>query len=222
MAFIYVLVLLSAALSGVACSWFQRQPSKCRVAWLLATWVASALLWGARLCFHTCANAALSLPSTWDDLEHALVLVVQAWLLLLLHAIPEAHTWLRLASEPCPQTPANVTATGFSEETSLSSWPFLHMHGSCSSHSSSARITDLEAGPSTTFGSNQPTTITILDEEAISVASHSAPHTDTQPCNQETSLHKLTSICGERTSSFRDGQMSADHQESWTIIPLHN
>ncbi|XP_048854588.1 G-protein coupled receptor family C group 5 member B-like [Brienomyrus brachyistius] len=167
MTFIYVLVLLSAALSGVACSWFQRQPSKCRVAWLLATWVASALLWGARLCFHTRANAALGLPSTWDDLEHALALVVQAWLLLLLHAIPEAHTWLRLASEPCPQTPANVTTTGFSEEISLSSWPFGHMQGSWSSQSSSARNTDVEQGPSIPFGSNQSITITIPEEGAV-------------------------------------------------------
>ncbi|XP_048874492.1 uncharacterized protein LOC125745550 isoform X2 [Brienomyrus brachyistius] len=103
--------------------------------------------------------------SSQSSLHLALALVVQV--LLLLHAIPEAHTWLRLASEPCPQTPANVTATGFSEEISLSSWPFGHMQGSWSSQSSSARNTDVEQGPSTPFGSNQSITITIPEEGAV-------------------------------------------------------
>nr|XP_023693856.1 G-protein coupled receptor family C group 5 member D-like isoform X1 [Paramormyrops kingsleyae] len=177
MAFIYVLILLSAALSGVACSWFRKQQhSKCRVAWLLATWLTSAVLWAARLTFHVYANAALGLPSTWDDLEHALVLVVQAWLLLLLHAIPEAHTWLRLASQRSLQTPV-VIVNGFSEEISLSSWPFGHIQGSWSDRSCSVWNTSFEAGPSTPFGSNESIAFTIPDEGEVSVASHSVPCT---------------------------------------------
>ncbi|XP_048859975.1 G-protein coupled receptor family C group 5 member B-like [Brienomyrus brachyistius] len=92
----YVLVLLLAALVGAACSLWRQQPRwRCRTAWLLITCLASVLLWVAWITFCLYGNAALGLSPTWDNRVQAVVLLAQAWLLILLHAAPEVHATLR-------------------------------------------------------------------------------------------------------------------------------
>ncbi|XP_023663247.1 G-protein coupled receptor family C group 5 member B-like [Paramormyrops kingsleyae] len=92
----YVLVLLLSALVGAAYGLCRGQPQLRRSAvWLLLTCLASALLWAAWLTFFLYGSAELGLSSIWDDRAQAVVLVAQSWLLLLLHAAPEAHATLQ-------------------------------------------------------------------------------------------------------------------------------
>ncbi|XP_048846185.1 G-protein coupled receptor family C group 5 member B-like [Brienomyrus brachyistius] len=126
MPLIFVVVLLGAALSGVAWSCCRKQQHWKRGAvLLLATALMSALLWATRITFYMHANAAFALPSKWDSFEQAIVLLVQVWLLLFLHAIPEAHAWLNQPPEPMLLERINAlwapTQLSFSGDTSLSS-----------------------------------------------------------------------------------------------------
>ncbi|XP_048855980.1 G-protein coupled receptor family C group 5 member B-like [Brienomyrus brachyistius] len=87
---------LGQALVGAACSLWRQQPRwRCRTTWLLITCLASVLLWVAWITFCLYGNAALGLPPTWDNRVQAVVLLAQAWLLILLHAAPEVHATLR-------------------------------------------------------------------------------------------------------------------------------
>ncbi|XP_048874628.1 G-protein coupled receptor family C group 5 member B-like [Brienomyrus brachyistius] len=92
----YVLLLLATALVGAVWSLCGGQPQwRCSAMWLLATCLSSALLWTTWLTFHLHGNAALGLSSAWDDWGQALLLVAQAWVLLVLHAVPKVHATLR-------------------------------------------------------------------------------------------------------------------------------
>lgn len=80
---------------------------KCNAVWLFLSSLASALLWVAWLGFYLYGSQALrgkgkgERPGGGKDVKVldepalAVALVIQGWILLLLHAIPEAHLCLR-------------------------------------------------------------------------------------------------------------------------------
>ncbi|XP_048861632.1 G-protein coupled receptor family C group 5 member B-like [Brienomyrus brachyistius] len=174
----YVLLLLLVALAGAACSLSGMQPQwRCNAAWLLATCLSSSLLWATWLTFYLYGNRALGLSSTWDDKEQAVVLVTQAWLLLLVHAAPEAHACMHTAPQPSDPTDTapsqaqpHLREANLEEGISLSHWQSRENQGvsvnrSNSGTSRSHRNSSLGTGPSTVFpGSHdQPTEIVILN-----------------------------------------------------------
>lgn len=88
----YVLLLLVTALVGAVCCLCGGQSQwRCSAMWLLATCLASALLWATWLTFQLYGNAALGLSSTWDDYGQAVLLVAQAWVLLVLQVFPKVN-----------------------------------------------------------------------------------------------------------------------------------
>ncbi|XP_072562693.1 G-protein coupled receptor family C group 5 member B-like isoform X3 [Paramormyrops kingsleyae] len=179
MPLMFVVVLLSAALLGKACIRRRQRDCKRRVALLLVTCFTSALLWATRGAFYLSTNAGLGIPSNWDNFKHVMVLLGQAWLLLLLHAVPETHAWLNPAPEPTlPETidalwaPPQMAPSSFIWATSLSSWQSGDPQGSWSDNSS-ARSSSCGPAPGAPFTSSrdQSTRITIQDEEAVTSTS---------------------------------------------------
>ncbi|XP_071387519.1 G-protein coupled receptor family C group 5 member B-like isoform X2 [Centroberyx affinis] len=81
---------------------------RCNGVWLFLSCLASALLWVAWLGFYLYGSQALRMKGrgersgmggrkgvkTWDEPALAVALVTQGWILLLFHAIPEAHLCL--------------------------------------------------------------------------------------------------------------------------------
>ncbi|XP_029114317.1 G-protein coupled receptor family C group 5 member B-like isoform X2 [Scleropages formosus] len=106
----YVVLLLLAALVTSACALCggERPWRGCGL-WLFLACLASVMLWAAWLGFYLYGNAALGHSPDWDEPALAVALVVQGWLLLLLHAIPEAHSCLR--PPPPPSAPDYFDAT---------------------------------------------------------------------------------------------------------------
>ncbi|KAM6972506.1 G protein-coupled receptor, class C, group 5, member Bb [Aplochiton taeniatus] len=90
---------------------------RCNGVWLFLSCLASALLWVAWLGFYLYGNQALrgrgrggkaravrrggTLPE-WDEPALAVALVTQGWILLLFHAVPEAHLCLRSPHSAAP------------------------------------------------------------------------------------------------------------------------
>uniref|UniRef100_A0A3B3QPI1 G protein-coupled receptor, class C, group 5, member Ba n=1 Tax=Paramormyrops kingsleyae TaxID=1676925 RepID=A0A3B3QPI1_9TELE len=143
--------LLGLLLLAAACSLCMKKlQAKWRAAWLLATCMSSTLLWAGWMTFHLHGKVALGLTD-WDDPVQAVVLVAQAWLLLLLHAAPETHAYLR-PSPPCPREASNSGAA----------CPGGHQNGN--RDNSVEQPIDL---------------VVIVNEEAVSVASHSAANAHT-------------------------------------------
>lgn len=78
---------------------------KCNAVWLFLSSLASALLWVAWLGFYLYGSQALKAKGkagaakkdvrVLDEPALAVALVIQGWILLLFHAIPEAHLCLR-------------------------------------------------------------------------------------------------------------------------------
>ncbi|XP_008294482.1 G protein-coupled receptor, class C, group 5, member Bb isoform X1 [Stegastes partitus] len=77
---------------------------KCNAVWLFLSSLASALLWVAWLGFYLYGSQALrgkgkrgggQKEKVLDEPALAVALVIQGWILLLLHAIPETHLCLR-------------------------------------------------------------------------------------------------------------------------------
>lgn len=99
---------------------------KCNAVWLFLSSLASALLWVAWLGFYLYGSQGLrargradrpgaagrreaKAPPPLDEPALAVALVIQGWILLLFHAIPEAHLCLRRA--PPSNTPDFFDAT---------------------------------------------------------------------------------------------------------------
>lgn len=87
---------------------------KCNAVWLFLSCLASALLWVAWLGFYLYGSQALRVKGkgerlgggggkkdvkVLDEPALAVALVIQGWILLLFHAIPEAHLCLRQAPQ---------------------------------------------------------------------------------------------------------------------------
>ncbi|KAJ3614184.1 hypothetical protein NHX12_017760 [Muraenolepis orangiensis] len=85
----------------------ERKRWRCNGIWLFLSCLASALLWVAWLGFYLYGNPALrskgraeqsggrKSSKVWDEPALAVALVTQGWILLILHAVPEAHLCLR-------------------------------------------------------------------------------------------------------------------------------
>lgn len=82
----------------------EKRTWKCNAIWLFLSSLASALLWVAWLGFYLYGSQALRVKGkgvgkkdvkVLDEPALAVALVIQGWILLLLHAIPEAYLCLR-------------------------------------------------------------------------------------------------------------------------------
>ncbi|XP_061080854.1 G protein-coupled receptor, class C, group 5, member Ba [Conger conger] len=174
----YVVALLLAALGTAAASLCGKERRwRCSAAWLLLACLASVLLWVAWLGFYLYGNEALGRSPAWDEPALAVALVSQGWVLLLLHAFPEAHLLLRPAPQPSApdyfdtsQAPSRMRETSFDEDVPLSHRQFVENQ----SYAFDEHSAGLRAGgngssgtgprPSAPFRSNvyQPTEMTMI------------------------------------------------------------
>eukprot|EP00063_Salmo_salar_P067887 XP_014042722.1 PREDICTED: G-protein coupled receptor family C group 5 member B-like isoform X1 [Salmo salar] len=85
---------------------------KCNAVWLFLSCLASLLLWVSWLVLYLYGDAALrgawsgggeGRRPDWDEPALAVALVAQGWIILLFHAIPEAHLCLRDPPVPSQQ-----------------------------------------------------------------------------------------------------------------------
>ncbi|XP_051559854.1 G-protein coupled receptor family C group 5 member B-like [Myxocyprinus asiaticus] len=107
----YALALLLVAtvlsLAVVLCGGGNREESnrkrmkwRCNGVWLFLSCLSSLLLWVAWLGLYLYGNAAIvTIAKDWDEPALAVALVTEGWVLLLFHAIPEAHLCLRPAAQ---------------------------------------------------------------------------------------------------------------------------
>lgn len=132
---------------------------KCNAVWLFLSCLTSALLWVAWLGFYLYGSQALKAKAkaerstkaesrdtrVLDEPALAVALVIQGWILLLFHAIPEVHLSLRTPLESSSQDYYETSKTNSSshfEETSHSHRPFAveeqsDLHRSGTYHGSS-------------------------------------------------------------------------------------
>ncbi|CAL8274347.1 unnamed protein product [Lota lota] len=175
----YVLALLLAALaaSSLALCGKTRQ-WRCHAVWLLVSCLLSLLLWAAWVGFYLYGNAWLDRSPDWDEPALAIALVAQGWLLLLFHAIPEAHLCMRPPPQPTApdyfdtsQTSTRLRETSFDEDIPLSHRQFVENQGYGYSDESTAggagghhNGNTTGARPSAPFRSNvyQPTEMTMI------------------------------------------------------------
>ncbi|XP_036408936.1 G protein-coupled receptor, class C, group 5, member Ba [Megalops cyprinoides] len=174
----YVLVLLLAALAASALALCGKERQwRCNGVWLLLSCLASVLLWAAWLGFYLYGNEVLGRSPDWDEPALAVALVAQGWLLLLFHAIPEAHSCLQPPPQPSApdyfdtsQAPPRMRETSFDEDVPLSHRQFVENQAFAFDEQSAG----LRAGgngnsstgprPSAPFRSNvyQPTEMTMI------------------------------------------------------------
>ncbi|XP_010769269.1 G protein-coupled receptor, class C, group 5, member Bb [Notothenia coriiceps] len=81
---------------------------KCNAVWLFLSSLASALLWVAWLGFYLYGSQDVKVL---DEPALAVALVIQGWILLLFHAIPEAHLCLRNPPQSITQDFFDTTHT---------------------------------------------------------------------------------------------------------------
>ncbi|XP_041735129.1 G-protein coupled receptor family C group 5 member B-like isoform X1 [Coregonus clupeaformis] len=186
----YVLALLLAALGAASFALCGKTRQwRCNAIWLLAACLLSLLLWVAWVGFYLYGNAWLGRSPDWDEPALAIALVAQGWLLLLFHAVPEAHSCLRPPPQPTApdyfdtsQAPSRMRETSFDEEIPLSHRQYAENQG----YGFDENTAGLRSGgnhngntaprPSAPFRSNvyQPTEMTmILNGGAVS--SHIVP-----------------------------------------------
>ncbi|KAG7491406.1 hypothetical protein MATL_G00003340 [Megalops atlanticus] len=174
----YVLALLLAALAASALALCGKERRwKCNGLWLFISCLMSALLWAAWLAFYLYGNSALGRAPDWDEPALAVALVSQGWLLLLFHAIPEAHFCLRPPPKPSApdyfdtsQPPPRLRETSFDEDLPLSHRPYMENQAfSFDEHSAALRAGGYRNGnmgvrASIPFRSNvyQPTEMAVV------------------------------------------------------------
>ncbi|KAJ3600695.1 hypothetical protein NHX12_031673 [Muraenolepis orangiensis] len=133
----YALALLLAALAASALALCGKTRRWRRNAvWLLVSCLLSLLLWAAWLGFYLYGNARLGRSPDWDEPALAIALVAQGWLLLLFHAIPEAHLSMRPPPQPTApdyfdtsQNSTRMRETSFDEDIPLSHRQFVENQG---------------------------------------------------------------------------------------------
>ncbi|XP_036407406.1 G protein-coupled receptor, class C, group 5, member Bb [Megalops cyprinoides] len=174
----YVVALLLAALAASALALCGKERRwKCNGLWLFISCLMSALLWAAWLAFYLYGNEALGRAADWDEPALAVALVSQGWLLLLFHAIPEAHFCLRPPPKPSApdyfdtsQPPPRLRETSFDEDLPLSHRPYMENQAfSFDEHSAALRAGGYRNGnmgvrASIPFRSNvyQPTEMAVV------------------------------------------------------------
>ncbi|XP_076845558.1 G protein-coupled receptor, class C, group 5, member Bb [Brachyhypopomus gauderio] len=78
----------------------KRRKWRCNAVWLLLSCLTSLLIWAGWLGFYLYGDADMATAATdWDEPALAVALVMEGWVLLLFHAIPEAHLCLRQANQ---------------------------------------------------------------------------------------------------------------------------
>ncbi|XP_035390526.1 G protein-coupled receptor, class C, group 5, member Bb isoform X2 [Electrophorus electricus] len=78
----------------------KRRRWRCNAVWLFLCCLTSLLIWAGWLGFYLYGDAAVATAVTgWDEPALAVALVTEGWMLLLFHAIPEAHLCLRQANQ---------------------------------------------------------------------------------------------------------------------------
>ncbi|KAG7276526.1 hypothetical protein CRUP_014267 [Coryphaenoides rupestris] len=133
----YVLALLLAALVAAALALCGKARQWRRHAiWLLVSCLLSLLLWATWVGFYLYGNAWLGRSPGWDEPALAIALVAQGWLLLLFHAIPEAHLCMRPPPQPTApdyfdtsQNSTRMRETSFDEDIPLSHRQFVENQG---------------------------------------------------------------------------------------------
>ncbi|XP_061701730.1 G protein-coupled receptor, class C, group 5, member Ba [Syngnathoides biaculeatus] len=180
----YVLALLLAALTAAAlalCGKTRRW--RCNAVWLLVTCVLSLLLWAAWVGFYLYGNARLGKSPEWNEPTLAVALVAQGWLLLVFHAIPEAHACMKPPPQPSApdyfdtsQNSTRMRETSFDEDIPLSHRQFVENQGYGYNDENTAGLrsgggagagqhtSNTGARPSAPFRSNvyQPTEMTMI------------------------------------------------------------
>ncbi|XP_023998927.1 G protein-coupled receptor, class C, group 5, member Ba isoform X1 [Salvelinus sp. IW2-2015] len=186
----YVLALLLAALGAASFALCGKTRQwRCNAIWLLSACLLSLLLWVAWVGFYLYGNAWLGRSPDWDDPALAIALVAQGWLLLLFHAVPEAHSCLCSPPQPSApdyfdtsQAPSRMRETSFDEDIPLShrQFPENQSYGfdenTAGLRSAGNHNGNTAPRPSAPFRSNvyQPTEMTmILNGGAVS--SHIVP-----------------------------------------------
>ncbi|XP_029293549.1 G protein-coupled receptor, class C, group 5, member Ba isoform X3 [Cottoperca gobio] len=133
----YVLALLLAALTAASLALCGKTRQwRCNAIWLLVTCLLSLLLWVAWVGFYLYGNDWLGRSPAWNDPALAIALVAQGWILLIFHAIPEAHICLRPPPQPTApdyfdtsQNSTRMRETSFDEDIPLSHRQFVENQG---------------------------------------------------------------------------------------------
>ncbi|XP_068606286.1 G protein-coupled receptor, class C, group 5, member Ba [Brachionichthys hirsutus] len=178
----YVLAILVAALTASCLALCGKTRQwRSNAVWLLVTCLLSLLLWVAWVGFYLYGNEWLGRSPDWNDPALAIALVAQGWLLLIFHAIPEAHTYLRPPPQPTApdyfdtsQNSTRMRETSFDEDIPLSHRQFVENQGYGYSDENAAGLrsgssagqhnSNTGARPSAPFRSNvyQPTEMTMI------------------------------------------------------------
>ncbi|XP_061556612.1 G protein-coupled receptor, class C, group 5, member Ba isoform X2 [Phycodurus eques] len=179
----YVLALLLAALTSAALALCGKTRQwRCNAVWLLVTCLLSLLLWVAWVGFYLYGNAWLGKSPEWNEPALAVALVAQGWLLLIFHAIPEAHMCMKPPPQPSApdyfdtsQNSTRMRETSFDEDIPLSHRQFVENQGYGYNDENTAGLrsggggggqhnTNTGARPSAPFRSNvyQPTEMTMI------------------------------------------------------------
>ncbi|XP_048844921.1 G-protein coupled receptor family C group 5 member B-like isoform X6 [Brienomyrus brachyistius] len=147
LACIYGLVLLVAVPITLVGGMAQGESlMRCRMLWLLCMSCTSGGLWAIWVACNHILKMTPGQSTSWEDQLWAEVLAVQAWLLLLFHAAPEAYACLRPPRQPsgpdgvgpAPAPPRSREAS-IEEGLPLSPQPSVESQGS-PSHSSSGTV----------------------------------------------------------------------------------
>ncbi|XP_077412971.1 G protein-coupled receptor, class C, group 5, member Ba isoform X2 [Vanacampus margaritifer] len=133
----YVLALLLAALTAAALALCGKTRQwRCNAIWLLVTCLLSLLLWVAWVGFYLYGNDWLEKSPEWNEPALAVALVAQGWLLLIFHAIPEAHLCMKPPPQPTApdyfdtsQNSTRMRETSFDEDIPLSHRQFVENQG---------------------------------------------------------------------------------------------
>ncbi|XP_051905499.1 G protein-coupled receptor, class C, group 5, member Ba isoform X2 [Hippocampus zosterae] len=180
----YVLALLLAALTAASLALCGKTRQwRCSAIWLLVTCLLSLLLWVAWVGFYLYGNDWLRKSPEWDEPALAMALVAQGWLLLIFHAIPEAHMCMKPPPQPTApdyfdtsQNSTRMRETSFDEDIPLSHRQFVENQGYGYNDENTAGLrsgagsgggqhtNNTGARPSAPFRSNvyQPTEMTMI------------------------------------------------------------
>ncbi|XP_057673005.1 G protein-coupled receptor, class C, group 5, member Ba isoform X2 [Corythoichthys intestinalis] len=178
----YVLALLLAASTAAALALCGKTRQwRCNAIWLLVTCLLSLLLWVAWVGFYLYGNAWLGKSPEWNEPALAVALVAQGWILLVFHAIPEAHLCMKPPPQPTApdyfdtsQSSTRMRETSFDEDIPLSHRQFVENQGYGYNDENTAGLrrsggdgphnSSTGARPSAPFRSNvyQPTEMTMI------------------------------------------------------------
>ncbi|XP_063077480.1 G protein-coupled receptor, class C, group 5, member Ba [Engraulis encrasicolus] len=189
--YVLALLLVATVIAGAClCGGAHSRASHWRSSalWLLASCLLSLLLWGAWLTFYIYGNQALEMyfygdeakgAKDWEEPTLAITLVAQGWLLLLCHAVPEAHACMRPPPQPSApdyfdttNTHTRLRQTSYDDDIPLSHRQFNDAQGYAFDDSNAAGLrtggshasSSSGTRPSAPFRSNvyQPTEMTMI------------------------------------------------------------